>query len=111
MAITPVHATVTVTTAGTRVQLSSDVDYKPASVYIEAAGANTGYIYVGLVTVSSTVYISRIAAGEGLTLEVPGAGGPNYRPGGQGLQLSSLYIDSSVNGDKAQFTYLYAQGG
>jgi hypothetical protein len=111
MAITPVNAAVTVTTAGTRVQMSSDVDYKPASVYVEALGSNTGYIYVGLSNVSSTVYISRLAAGEGLTIEVPGAGGANYRAGSQGIQLSTLYIDSSVNGEKAQLTYLYAQGG
>lgn len=110
MAITPVHATKTVTTAGTRIQLESDTDVKPSSVYLEAAAANTGFIYIGLVTVTSTVYIARLSAGQAFSLSSDDAGG-NYRAGTQGIQLSSLYADSSVNGEKVQLTYLYPTGG
>ena len=108
MAVTPIHSTVTVTTAATRVQVTADADIKPMSVYFEAAGANTGFIYVGLVTVSSTVYIARLAAGTSFSIGgVPGAG----RLGGTGIQLSALYVDSSVSGEKVQVTYVYPTGG
>jgi hypothetical protein len=109
MAITPVNSTLTVTTAGTEVQCTATTSIKPTSVYFEALGTNTGYIYIGLSTVSSTVYMARLAAGEGFSL---GTGaGANFRSGGQGIQLSALYVDSSVNGEKVQMTYMYEQGG
>lgn len=110
MAVTPVHTTKTVTTAGTRVQLTATTTILPSSVYIEALGTNTGYIYLGLVTVSSTVYISRLSAGQGIWIaaDAPGTRGGL---GSVGLQLSSLYIDSSVNGEKAQMTYMFPTGG
>ena len=108
MAITPVNASKTVTTAGTRVQIEPSNSIEPSSVYIEALASNTGYIYVGVATVSSTVYMSRLAAGEGLSITVNG--GANFRAGGQGIQLSSIYIDSSVNGEKALLTYMNHEG-
>jgi hypothetical protein len=111
MAVTPIHATKTVTTAGTRVQVETDTAIRPSTVYFEAAAANTGLIYVGLVTVTSLIYIARLEASQGFFLSVDGAGGLNYRTGGQGLQLSSLYIDSSVNAEKVQMTYMHATGG
>lgn len=111
MAVTPVHATKTVTTAGTRVQATTDTAIKPSSVYFEALGTNSGFIYVGLVTVTSAIYITRLSAGQGFSLDADGAGGLNYRTGGQGLQLSALYFDSSVSGEKVQMTYLFPTGG
>lgn len=110
MAITPVNATLTVTTAGTEIQCTSDADIKPSSVYFEALGTNTGFIYVGLSTVTSTLYIARLSAGQGFTLSSDGlaAGG---RLGSVGIQLSALYVDSSVNGEKVQLTYMYPTGG
>lgn len=114
MAVTPVNATVTVTTAGTRVQVNSSTAIKPASIYFEALGSNTGYIYIGLSDVSSTKYIAKLgvtsSVGQGFSLTAAGAGGL-YKGGGQGIQLSDLYVDSSVNGEKVQVTYLYSQGG
>jgi hypothetical protein len=108
MAVTPVHTTLTVTTAGTRVQATTDADYKPSSIYFEALGTNTGFIYIGLVTVSSTVYIARLAAGASFSFSSDDEG--SSRSGGSGIQLSSLYVDSSVNGEKIQMTYQYRQG-
>lgn len=109
MAITPTHATITNTTAGTRTRLTSTTTILPTTVYIEAAGANTGYIYVGLVTVTSTVYMARLAAGQSFTLNSDGIGGRG-RNGSIGIQLSDLYIDSSVSGEKAQLTYMFPTG-
>lgn len=109
MAVTPVNSTLTVTTAGTRVQCTLDTSIKPTSIYFEALGTNTGYIYVGLVTVSSTVYIARLSAGAGFPLKSDSSG--NARIGGVDIQLSNLYVDSSVNGEKVQMTYLYRVGG
>jgi len=110
MAITPINASLTNTTAGTRTQIVSDTDIKPTSVYVEALGSNTGFIYLGLVTVSSTVYIARLSAGQGFTIQSDGIGGRG-RLGGVGIQLSSLYIDSAVNGEKVLVTYQYPIGG
>lgn len=110
MAITPVNSTLTVTTAGTRVQATADTDIKPSSVYFEALSTNAGAVFIGLVAVSSTAYIARLTAGVGFTIEVDMVG-PNYRSGGQGLQLSAIYVDAATSGDKIQMTYLYPTGG
>lgn len=110
MAVTPSNSSLTNTTAGTRTQVVSDTDIKPSSVYFEALASNTGYIYVGISTVSSTVYIARLSAGQGFSLSADGAGGL-YKAGGQGIQLSGLYVDSSVSGEKVLVTYMYPTGG
>lgn len=105
MAVTPVNTKVTVATAGTRVQGTSDTSIRPADAYIEASGTNTGYIYVGLSNVSSTNYIARLSAGQGFAI---GAVGhlQTRDPESGTLQLSSLYFDASVSGESAQLSYL-----
>jgi len=75
--------TKSVTTAGTRVQLSADTS-KVGGVYIKAKKANTGLIYVGSATVAST-------AGFGLD-----AGDIIFYPCNS---LSEVYLDSAVNGE------------
>lgn len=92
----------TVTTAGTRVQFTTASDLV-TSVYVEALGSNTGYIYVGLSTVSSTVYISRLAAGEGVTIAVDAVA---KHTANSMFALSSIWLDSSVSGEKALVSYL-----
>jgi hypothetical protein len=116
MAITPVNASVTVTTAGTRVQVNSSAAIKPTAVYFEALGSNTGFIYVGLVSVTSTLYMAKLgvsptSVGMGFSITAPGAGSSGFKLGGQGLQLSDFYIDSSVSGEKCLVTYVYSTGG
>lgn len=106
MAVTPVQSTKTVATAGTAVQLSTNVKLFPASVYLESVA---GTIYVGLSNVSSTNYIAKLTAGQGITISAAGVG-VHYRSGSQGIQLSSLYIDAASNGDKCQVTYMNEQG-
>jgi hypothetical protein len=111
MAVTPVNSTITVVTSGTEIQCTSDTNIRPTSVYFEAFATNTNPIFIGLSTVSTTVYIARLEAGQGFLLSVDGAGGLNYRAGTQGLQLSALYVDATTNGEKCQMTYMYATGG
>ena len=112
MGITPKLVTVTVTTAGTRVQVTSDTSIRPSAVYFEALSSNTGQIYIGDVTVSSTVYMARLtipstASAPSWQIVSPSS---DHRSGGTGIQLSNLYVDSSVNGEKVQVTYVYNVG-
>jgi len=101
------NASLTNTTAGTRTQCTATTTIRPSSVYFEALGTNTGYIYIGTVTVTSTLYIPRLSAGQGFSLGIEPGGGL----GSTGLQLSNLYVDSSVNGEKVLMTYMYPTGG
>lgn len=72
----------TVTTAGTRVVLASSQAVK--SVAIKALTTNTGTIYVGSSTVSSTNGF-QLAAGDTVSLDI--------------ANLNTVNIDSSVNGE------------
>lgn len=112
MAVTPTLITKTVTTAGTQVQVTTDTDIKPISVYFEADAANTGVIYIGLSDVSSTSYFARLpipstASSPGWSISGVDAG----RSGGSAIQLSNIWVDSSVDGEKVHITYVYATGG
>lgn len=107
MGITPVNTVKTVTTAGTRVQLTTSTIHAPI-IYFEGLKTNTGYIYVGLSDVSSTQYITCLSAGEGLTLSPDGVG--NVRPVSGEINLSSIWFDSSVSGEKVMITYIQRVG-
>lgn len=73
---------VNVTLAGTKQQL----DDKPChEVTIIAKRDNTGYIYVGKSTVSSTVYGAELGELDSITLEVS--------------NTNEIYIDASVSGE------------
>ena len=73
---------VNVTLPGTRQQL----DDKPChEVTIIAKRGNTGYIYVGKSTVSSTVYGAELGELDSITLEVS--------------NTNEIYIDASVSGE------------
>ena len=103
MAVKPVQVTKTVTTAGTQIQVTTSQIYA-SSIYFEALGSNTGYIYVGGSDVSSTAYITRLSAGQGFAIAADSSG--NARLGGVDIALSELWVDSSVNGEKCQVSYL-----
>lgn len=77
----------TVTTAGTQVALASSQTIK--SVTIKALSTNTGFIYVGNSGVDSTNGF-QLSAGDTVSLDL--------------TNLSTVYIDSSVNGEGV--TYL-----
>jgi hypothetical protein len=86
---------VTITTAGTRVQLTSSVSHRYCrSIYIEADDGNTGNIFVGDVTVSSTRYAATLAAEQGFSITVEG----------EYLDARTIYLDAATNGDIAQWS-------
>ncbi len=105
MALKPNVSTLTVATAGTATVCSA-ASQPVISVYFEALGTNTGTIYIGDSTVSSTKYITALAAGAGFGISTDAKG----RLGGE-LQLSTLSANASVSGDKVQMTYLVRTGG
>lgn len=90
----PVAIQKTVTTAGTRVQVSTDALLNVRSAVVQALATNTGVIYVGGSNVDSTHGVT-LQPGESITLEVEG----------DHLNLSSVYIDAATNGDKANVIY------
>lgn len=90
----------TVTTAGTRVALVASAT-KTGSVLIMAECDNTGYIYLGDVTVSSTNGI-RLSACEKVGVTYDYVAPPGYS---NEINLNTFYIDSSVNGDGVNIFY------
>ena len=76
------HNKKTVTTAGTRVALAASQAVR--SVCIKALAINTGYIYVGDSSLSSTNGF-QLLAGESVSLDIS--------------NLNTIYIDSSVSGE------------
>lgn len=75
-----------VTTAGTAVQFPSTLCRR---LLIIAKRGNTGSIYVGNSTVTSTSYGAELLAGDSLELNISNA--------------SLLYINSSVNGEGVSY--------
>lgn len=94
------HAQVTVTTAGTRVQI--DTSALPiTTLVISAPSANTGNIFVGDVAVAAGRGIE-LAKGTSFSVSADMSG----RSGGEELVLSDFYIDAATNGDKANVSYI-----
>lgn len=89
-----------VTTAGTRVQLSTSNLYA-SSLIIRAKTANTGVIYVGDVTVTSSIGMF-LAAGESNELSGP----PTKYGVPLQFNLKNIYIDSSVSGEGVIVEYV-----
>lgn len=105
MGVKPIIAVKTVTTAGTRVQLST-TDLYVTSVYFEGLRTNTGNIYIGDVLVSSTVYAAALAALQGFAMSVDVPWPASQTP----LNLKTMYIDSAINGEKVCMTYFERVG-
>lgn len=78
----------TVTTAGIRVALASS-QALVEGVMVRALDANTGLVYIGTSSVSSTAAGTRLAAGESLFVRIN--------------NLASVYIDTAVNGEGVTF--------
>lgn len=106
--IGPIVTTLTVATAGTRVQCSATA-LPVLSVYFEALGTNTGSVFIGDSTVSSSKYMSARSAGLGINVSWDNAGS-SARPGSTELDLSKFYIDASANTQIIQMTYLTRLG-
>lgn len=90
---------VTVTTAGTRVQITSS-DIRATSVTIQADAANTGDMYVGDSTVASNKALT-LDARESVSLN-----GDTVAGNTEEFNLSEIYVDSSVNGESVHVFYL-----
>lgn len=84
---TPFTGQQTVTTGGTRVALAPS-QLISQYVLIKALAANTGIIYVGNSTVTTTTGFA-LAAGESVPVVVN--------------NLSAVYLDTSVNGSGVSF--------
>jgi hypothetical protein len=89
-----------VTTAGTRVALSATKLYTTAFA-VRAKSANTGVIYIGDSTVTSSTGMF-LASGEANSKE----GKTNARGTIQTFNLEKIYIDSSVNGEGVIVEYI-----
>ena len=96
---------VTVTTAGTRVRVVSsatDANRFARSAYFRCPTANTGAVFVGDSTVSSTVYTERLMPTEE-PRSLGWCGSPRKSDLGDQrnyIDLYETYIDAEVNGEK-----------
>lgn len=85
----PLGQTTDVPTAGTRVQISNTAR-RVLSITFKARNANTGSIYVGISTVSST---------NGFELRKNESVTYNFQSFLTSAPISDFYVDASVNGD------------
>jgi hypothetical protein len=98
MALKTITKMVTVTTAGTRVQVNSTTLYTP-SLLIQADPQNSGYLYVGNSEVADDNFIAALAPGESLRWE---------RDPGKAVEevdLSDYYLDSASDGNIGAVSY------
>lgn len=91
----------TVTTAGTRVQLSA-TDIRITTLIVQADPANTGNIFIGDDNVASNRASAVLEPDASFVITADASG----RSGWEEFTLSDFYIDSSANGDKAYVSYV-----
>lgn len=95
--VTPKILNKVVTTSGTRVALfASETPCK--SVIITANKGNTNDIFVGDVTVSTSVYGARLTPGSTITLSVSSTFDSK-------IDLSLIYLDATTNGEGVSLLY------
>lgn len=87
-----------VTTAGTRVQLTSTATLAD-NLVIQAIKTNTGNIFLGDSSVSSTRGFT-LVPGQFISFE-----GSRRRDGSDYLDLSTFWLDCATNGDGVQWAY------
>lgn len=104
--ITPITINMNIDSAGTAEQVTTDTSILPASVIFAAPAANAGNIYVGVSDVSSTDFIFELAPGESASISADMEG----KGRGQGLQLSSFYVDAATANDDCNVSYMFRQG-
>ncbi|SRR5258708_6160052 len=88
---------VTITSAGTRQQVTTTSPTGARLMFIQANSGNGGNLFIGGSTVSSTVYGVKLAAGASISI-----GNDGYDAK---LDLSQIYADTSNSGDG--FSVLY----
>lgn len=91
---------ITVATAATRVQVST-ADLFVKELTVSGHAANTGHVYLGGVTVSSSVGL-QIKVGTGpIRLTFGSIAGKSDL-----LNLKNVYVDVSVSGEKVSMLYI-----
>ena len=100
MIVRPFHFMKTVTTATTREQLTT-AERHVTSAIIQAEITNTGYVYVGNSTVSSTDYFALLVAGASVSLDALSLGLSDAK-----IDLSEIWLDVSVSTDGVSVGYL-----
>lgn len=93
-------ARVTISTAGVPVQVSSTLIIDVVSVRVTADASNTGSVYIGGSTVTSTSG-EELGPNEGLEVS-----GDDYRSAAMTIDLTSIYVDTATNGNKVRVQYL-----
>ena len=95
------HFLKAVASAGTQEALSASTIWAK-TIMIQAESSNTGIIYIGDSSVSSSDYAVELAAGNSVSIEAPPIG-----PGQvEELDLADIYIDASVSTDGVSVGYL-----
>jgi len=99
------HFTKTVTTAGTRVQLTTS-GIKSPSVSIQALRANTNVVYVGNSAVSSATHFISLAAGGTVVLSAE-----QFGLAGASIELSNIWLDAAVSAEGVMVGYFERPDG
>jgi hypothetical protein len=95
---------VTVSTAGTRVQLDSIL--KTPSITVTADPTNNGTIYVGDIAVNASTRLGQPqGANESLELTPPTQFGTQEQ-----IDCSKIYIDATANGDAVILSWYEREG-
>ncbi len=95
----------TVTTAGTREQLTTS-QVKSPSVLIQALRANTNPIFIGNNSVSSTTHFLSLSAGGSVTLSAV-----DFGWAGAQMDLSNIWLDVTTNGEGVVCGFMERQDG
>ena len=102
MAIKPVTIAATVTTAGTRVQVSTSAT-PIAWIRFQAKHSNTGDVYLGDNTVAVSKYIAYVHTTENPGVELKT--NDSAKTTGNQMLLSDFYLDAETNGNICMVTY------
>jgi hypothetical protein len=89
----------TITTAGTRVQVST-TDLWVKKIIVAGHAANTGHIYLGTVAVSSSVGLQLKVGAPPIVI-----GDIEFSGKDDKFNLKNMYVDASVNGEKVSILY------
>ncbi len=94
--------TVTITTSGTAVALSTGSPVPPSScitITVAALSTNSGTVFIGASNVSAANKIGLIVTSTSPAYYAPAASNALYVP-------STIYVDSTSSGDKVTYTCL-----
>jgi len=102
MAAIKVGAKATVSSAGTRVQLSTSSAHQNLhNVHITADEDNAGKVYVGDSTVASDLYVEVLLAGDSIDIPTPVGGGAALG----NLDATTIWLDSDIASQSVQWGY------